>query len=199
MAPAALPLAKLASLLIKTLAKPVAKRIKSQGAKIDFTKKSLVWVGQTSHALTTRMTIWSSGYKVRSIAKIEEEAALTRGADIMSEAFIFSVSGALLVYEYHRSSEKDRKKEEAKHKQITDDAKRLQANLDSLDKRLVALEHYAEANRRTILERLSVSPFLSSEYTNDQLDSQEASREKEKPPKTPRTETRSWTRWLWPF
>jgi hypothetical protein len=65
-------LAKLAGLLIKTLSKPVAKRIKSQMIKYDVTRDGLIWVGQSTHVLTTRMTIWSSGYKVRSINPLEE-------------------------------------------------------------------------------------------------------------------------------
>ena len=67
-----LSLAKLGSLLIKTLSKPVAKRIKSQMIKNDITRDGLIWVGQKTHALTTRMEIWSSGYTVRSINKLEE-------------------------------------------------------------------------------------------------------------------------------
>eukprot|EP00581_Thalassiosira_minuscula_P017106 CAMPEP_0183718814 /NCGR_PEP_ID=MMETSP0737-20130205/11974_1 /TAXON_ID=385413 /ORGANISM="Thalassiosira miniscula, Strain CCMP1093" /LENGTH=190 /DNA_ID=CAMNT_0025948435 /DNA_START=176 /DNA_END=749 /DNA_ORIENTATION=- len=97
------------------------------------------------------MTIWSSGYKVRSIAKIDEEIALSQGADILSETFLFGVSGGLVVYEYNRSSAKTEKKEAARLQAIRDDAERLQRKLDSVDKRLVALEEYAKANRRSIL------------------------------------------------
>eukprot|EP00571_Detonula_confervacea_P003942 CAMPEP_0172325674 /NCGR_PEP_ID=MMETSP1058-20130122/54513_1 /TAXON_ID=83371 /ORGANISM="Detonula confervacea, Strain CCMP 353" /LENGTH=204 /DNA_ID=CAMNT_0013042267 /DNA_START=68 /DNA_END=679 /DNA_ORIENTATION=- len=151
MAPAAVPLAKLLGLLIKTLAKPVAKQVKHQFVKQPITRSALIWVGQTTHAVTTRMTIWSSGYKVRSISKLEEEAALSRGADILSETFIFSVSTGILLYEYNRSSAKEKKKEEARLQKIRDDATRLQEKLNSLDKRLVSLEDYAKANRRSIV------------------------------------------------
>ncbi|KAL7514532.1 hypothetical protein ACHAXN_011759 [Cyclotella atomus] len=148
---APLPLAKLAGLLIKTLSKPVAKRIKSQMIKYDVTRDGLIWVGQSTHVLTTRMTIWSSGYKVRSINPLEEGEALSRGADILSESFIFFVSGAIVVYEYHRSSEKEKLKEAARLQKIRDDASILQAKLVSLDRRLDALEEYAKANRKSIL------------------------------------------------
>ncbi|KAL7525584.1 hypothetical protein ACHAXR_001069 [Thalassiosira sp. AJA248-18] len=142
---------KLISLFIKTLAKPVAKQVKHQFVKQPITRSSLIWVGQTSNAVTTRMTIWSSGYKVRSISKLEEDKALSLGADILSESFLFAVSGGILVYEYNRSSEKEKKKEAARLQKIRDEATRLQAKLGSLDKRLVALEEYAKANRRSIL------------------------------------------------
>lgn len=90
------------------------------------------------------MTIWSSGYKVRSISRIDDDTALSQGADILSESVIFGVSVCILAFEYNRSSDKERRKEEIRHKQIHDDSARLQAKLDSLDKRLVALEKYVE-------------------------------------------------------
>ena len=96
------------------------------------------------------MTIWSSGYKVRSISKLEDEAALSRGADLLSEAIVFSVAAGVTTYEYLRSSESSKKKEEAQLQKIRDDATKLQAKLNSLDKRLVALEEYAKANRSSI-------------------------------------------------
>ena len=102
------------------------------------------------------MTIWSAGYKIRSISLLEEEEALSRGADILSESFIFAVSGGIVVYEYNRSSEKEKKKEEARLQKIRDEATRLQAKLNSLDKRLVALEEYAKANRRSIILGIGV-------------------------------------------
>jgi len=129
----------------------MAKQVKHQAIKIPITRSALIWVGQTSHGITTRMTIWSSGYKVRSITKIEDEKALSRGADLLSESFIFSVSVGILMYEYNRSSIKEEKKEAAKLQKIRDDASKLQAKLDSLDKRLVSLEEFAKANRRSIL------------------------------------------------
>lgn len=156
MAPAAVPLAKLLSLLVKTLAKPMAKQVKHQFVKQPITRSALIWVGQSTHAVTTRMTIWSSGYKVRSISKLEEDAALSTGADILSESFIFSVSVGILVYEYNRSSGKEKKKEEARLQKIRDEATRLQAKLDSLNTRLVSLEEYAKSNRRSIVLGIGV-------------------------------------------
>jgi hypothetical protein len=100
--------------------------------------------------MTTRLTIWSSGYKVRSISKLEEEEALSRGAELLSEFFIFSVAAGVTTYEYLKSSESSKKKEEAQLQKIRDDATRLQLKLNSLDKRLVALEEYAKANRSSI-------------------------------------------------
>lgn len=153
---APVPLAKLVGLLIKTLAKPVSKQIRHQFVKQPITRRSLIWVGQASHAATTRMTMSTSAkgsisFKVRSVPKIEDKAALSQGADLLSESFLFAVSGGLAVYEYNRSSAKEKKKEAARLQAIRDDASRLQAKLVSLDKRLVALEAYAKTNRPSVL------------------------------------------------
>lgn len=124
----------------------MAKSLKNQVVKYPMTRRALITFGQTTHAISTRMTIWSSGYKVRSITPLEEEVALVQGADLLSETFIFVVSGGIVVYEYHRSSEKERVKEAQRIKEITDEASLLQAELVSLDKRLEALEEYAKTN-----------------------------------------------------
>mmetsp|Transcript_12826 Transcript_12826/g.28296 ORF Transcript_12826/g.28296 Transcript_12826/m.28296 type:complete len:90 (-) Transcript_12826:1064-1333(-) len=62
---AALPLTKLAGLFLKTLAKPMAKRIKHEAARTPSTQKLLISIGQMTHNLTSRMTVWSMGYKVK--------------------------------------------------------------------------------------------------------------------------------------
>mmetsp|Transcript_40313 Transcript_40313/g.97358 ORF Transcript_40313/g.97358 Transcript_40313/m.97358 type:complete len:182 (-) Transcript_40313:324-869(-) len=136
----ALPLTKLASLLVKTLAKPLSKRIKTQFSKNNTTKAILEGIGQTSHSVTSRMQIWSAGYRVKKISALEPEKALKDGAEFVGESFIFFVSGYLVVWEYRRSSESARKKSE-----------KLQAKLNALDERLNAVEDVVKKNSQSIL------------------------------------------------
>jgi hypothetical protein len=137
---AALPITKLASLLVKTLAKPLSKRIKTEFSKNKTTKSFLVGIGQTSHSITSRMQIWSAGYRVKKISSLEPEKALKDGAEFVGESFIFSVSGYLVVWEYRRSAESARMKSE-----------KLQAKLVSLDLRLKAVEDVVKVNSQSIL------------------------------------------------
>eukprot|EP00957_Ditylum_brightwellii_P181643 13836768-Ditylum_brightwellii.AAC.1 len=67
------------------------------------------------------MTIWSAGYKVRSITPLEPEKALTKGADLLGESIVFLISGVTVVYEYNRSKEKEKAKEAQKLKEIEDE------------------------------------------------------------------------------
>jgi hypothetical protein len=137
--------------------------------------------------------------------------ALSRGAEILSESFIFFVSGAIVVYEYHRSSEKEKLKEEKRLQKIRDDASILQAKLVSLDKRLEALEEYAKANRKSILgigakydEPENTVPII------DDSDSQSEKMVHADQETTPNSNSSSTTnnndakpararRWFWPF
>ena len=80
----------------------MSKRVKHNFSRSNVGKNILINVGQTTHALTTRMTILSAGYKVRSIQSLDKEAALAQGAELIGEAFLFSVAGALVIWEYDK-------------------------------------------------------------------------------------------------
>lgn len=144
-------LTKLASLLIKTLSKPLSKRIKHEFSRYSLTKQMLVSIGQTSHAVTSRMQIWSAGYRVRSIKPLEPEKALKDGAEFVGESFVFLVSGSLVVWEYNRSAESTRRKEEKKRAEAKAERAALQAKLVALDARLKAIETTVEHNSHSIL------------------------------------------------
>lgn len=103
------------------------------------------------HTLTSRMTIWSAGYKVRSITPLEDEKAMTEGADFLGESIVFLISAGVVVSEYNRSKEKERRIEEEKEREQQEANDALQAKLNALDVRLNALEKVVKANSRSIL------------------------------------------------
>ena len=142
---------KLATLLVKTLAKPLSKRIKHEFSRYQFTQRILVGIGQTSHQVTSRLTIWSAGYTVRRITPLEDEKAMSTGADFVGESFILLVSGFTVVWEYNRSKEKEREKNEKQREQATQERLTLQAKLHALDVRVKALEQVIEKNSQSIL------------------------------------------------
>jgi hypothetical protein len=144
-------LAKLAGLLIKTLSKPVSKRIKHEFSRYELTQRMLIGIGQTSHSITSRLTIWSAGYRVRSITPLEKDKAMSAGAELVGESFIVMVSGGWIVWEYNRGKEKDRAKEEKVQAKAKKDRDDLQAKLRALDARLKALEIVVQTNSRSIL------------------------------------------------
>ena len=142
---------KLAGLLIKTLAKPLSKRIKHEFSRYEFTQRILVGIGQSSHRFTSRLTIWSAGYQVRSIKDLEAEKAMVVGAEFVGETFLLLVSGGLVLYEYNNSNEKARIKDEQYKAQIQAERDDLQAKLHAIDVRLKALEIVVKNNSNSIL------------------------------------------------
>ena len=86
------------------------------------------------------MTIWSEGFKVRSIPPLEENEAITRGADLLGEAIVFGVSVSVVVWEYNRSNEKAKAKEEKRLLEIEAENDEMDEKLHALDVRIEALE-----------------------------------------------------------
>jgi septin family protein len=132
----------------------MSKSVKTSFKKNELSKGMLISIGQFTHKMTTRMTIWSAGYKVRSIQPLEKEAALSAGAEFVGEAFIFTVGGAAVVWEYNKSKEKERAKEEENRvreklqeerlndlqNRMTEVEKSLKRNMHSLDQILGSIE-----------------------------------------------------------
>ena len=81
--------------------------MKREFSRFETTQKVLIGIGQSAHSATSRMTIWSEGWKVRSIEPLKEEAALSAGADFVGESFIFLVVGGVVVWEYGKLYEKE--------------------------------------------------------------------------------------------
>eukprot|EP00536_Pseudo-nitzschia_multiseries_P008407 jgi/Psemu1/287777/fgenesh1_pg.213_\ len=100
----------------------------------------LISIGQANHTVTSYMTIWASGYRVKSIKPIEAEKALKDGAEFVGEGFVLAVTAATVIFEYNRSSNSAARKAEEKRERIRADQKKLNAKLNALDIRLKAIE-----------------------------------------------------------
>ena len=137
---AALPITKLASLLIKTLAKPASRSIKTQFSRYELSKHMLISIGQATNSITSRLTIMSAGYRVRNVKPLKDEDALTKGADFIGEFFLFLVGGGLVVYEYDKSNSKDILKEKERKDALDKTRKDLQNEIDELNHRISLLE-----------------------------------------------------------
>lgn len=156
---------KLASLLIKTLSKPLSKRIKHDFSRYELGQRVLIGIGQASHTVTSRMTIWSAGYKVRSITPLEDSKALSVGADFVGESVVLLVSSGTIVWEYNRSREKERQKQLKIREEARAQREALQAKLLTLDKRLKALEDVVKNHRQSILRIGGGKEYVEPENT----------------------------------
>ncbi len=148
---AGLPLLKLAGLLVKTIAKPLASKIKAEAGKHPKFSTFCSSIGETAHQLTSRMNVFASGYRFIGAKPLPQEEALKQGIDVISETFLMFVAGGIMVVEYTRSELKNAKKaEQAAIKEANDKAE--------LDRRFSSLESEMQ-ELRSLMQTMEVCDY----------------------------------------
>lgn len=141
---------------MKTIAKPVATRMKVEARKHPNFSKVCITIGEFSHQITSRMNVLASGYKILGVNPLPEEEALARGINFLSESFVFVVAGSIIIIEYARSEAKSALKAqqaaeaEAQFRQYLEskfDA--LSSDIQILNERIKNLEIAAEEQVRS--------------------------------------------------
>lgn len=126
---------KFTSLLVRTLAKPIANALKAQAKEHEIFKKGCITVAQTVHKTDLRLRMSLLGEKKIKIRPLNDTKAIDNGANFLSELFIFSVAGSLIFYESYRS----RKKASDERESIADDITLLQSEIEYLKSKLLDL------------------------------------------------------------
>eukprot|EP00128_Syssomonas_multiformis_P010453 Colp12_sorted_trinity150504_noHs@21808 len=108
----ALPLAKLAYLGIKQLAKPIAANIKKQAIEHEKFKRLCIGFAQMYNRFDTTIKIRLLGHVPVDIKPLSEAKAVQVGSEVLGEVVIFSIAASVLLAEYARSSVKERAKEQ---------------------------------------------------------------------------------------
>lgn len=165
-------LSKLGGLLVKTLAKPLSKRIKQDFSRFEVGRTILINVGQLSHNITSRMTIWSAGYTVRSIKPLENDKALKTGAELVGESFVLLITAGVLVWEYQRGKEQSSIKEEKERMKQNIERMEMQQRLQALERRLDNLD----ATMQVVVGQLAQQPRNSRMATTSAPSSSKSNR-----------------------
>ena len=126
--------------MIKTLSKPLSKRIKHEFSKSTTGTSLLEGMGQASHNITSRMTIWSAGYKVRNIQPLPSDKAIQMGSELVGESFVLFVSAGVIICEYQRSKFKEMEKAEQASAKAAQERYELQQQLHAIHTRMEAME-----------------------------------------------------------
>ena len=98
---------KVGGLLVKTLAKPVARQLKVDAEHVGWLREACTSIGQTTNYLTSRLTHassldkWKKPYKHIELKATE---AREKGAEIVSEGFVLTVAVTVMGYEYNRQN-----------------------------------------------------------------------------------------------
>ncbi len=95
-----LPL-KLFFLAVRQISKPIAGRAKVVAQNSESFNKVIVGVGRWLHRMNIQLTRRSEGKEALThITELNEKAAVERGANFFSEAVIYSIASATVMYEY---------------------------------------------------------------------------------------------------
>lgn len=154
--PGPLPLLKLGFLLVKQVSKPFAKFI---AAKAKNSKVFRDWVcmpianGVNKMEVRMKFRAMNLGQgKVTKVPKLSEAKAVEQGSEILSEFIILSIASGILTWEYWKSSEKDKAKEE-----------KLKADREMIKQKIYELEMTVEKQNSQIRSLTKTAIHLEEE------------------------------------
>ncbi|KAJ9168778.1 hypothetical protein P3X46_020268 [Hevea brasiliensis] len=143
-----LPLLKLGTLAAKTLSKPVASKLKQQAAFHPTFRQFIINMAQANHRLTTRMQRRIYGHATDvEIRPLNEEKAVQAAVDLIGELFVFTVAGAVVIFEVQRSAKSEARKEEMRRQELEAMRKRdeeLAKEVEILRHKLEEIEQLAK-------------------------------------------------------
>mmetsp|Transcript_1285 Transcript_1285/g.1965 ORF Transcript_1285/g.1965 Transcript_1285/m.1965 type:complete len:116 (-) Transcript_1285:983-1330(-) len=109
----AFPLLKVGTLAVKTLAKPLANVLKEQAKDHPELRRICVNIGQFVNEKSVKVNMRFLGHKITEVKPLNESAAVSKGADILGEGFIYSVSVATVLVEVYRREKENQVKKRA--------------------------------------------------------------------------------------
>jgi len=187
---APLPLLKLFGLLVKTLSKPLAARMKTEAKRKAKFSSLCIFVGQQSHQITSRLTALASGFRVLTINPLAEEEALSQGISFLSEFFVFSVAGGIIIIEFARSELKNAQKAEQTVKAEAEFRQYLEDRFSNLDQKLESM-----ARRIETIEQKQTKDNERNRRKDELKQASEQQSQAAEPAFNPQKE--SWVTWLW--
>ncbi|SCU87435.1 LAME_0D10066g1_1 [Lachancea meyersii CBS 8951] len=132
---------KLGTLLIRQVTRPVANVLKAQAKQHDKFKEVCVGLAQRMHRVDARLrTRLSTAERELKIRPLNDARAVENGATLLSEAFVFGVTGSVVVWETLRQ----RTKELNRRDQVAKDISFLQSEIEELRAALLAAEPETE-------------------------------------------------------
>ncbi|KAG7453167.1 OPA3-domain-containing protein [Guyanagaster necrorhizus] len=145
--------AKIATLLIRTIAKPISSTLKEQAKKHDRFRTFCVSLAQGMYRAEVRLRTGLLGEPVKHIRPLSEQKAIDNGANALAEGFLFGVAALLIIGETWRSS-----RSQSKRRDDVDD------KLDDLGTQVAELK-----TRMNVLTDLLEQRDLEQQLRNDEL------------------------------
>ncbi|KAG8922714.1 hypothetical protein FRC02_011672 [Tulasnella sp. 418] len=140
---------KLASLAIRTLAKPISNKLKQQAQEHPRFRALCISFAQWSYRTEIRLRTGLLGESPKAIRPLSETRAVQNGANNLAEGFLFVVAAGIIGVETWRQS-----RSQAKRRDVVDDQlEELESKVKSLTEELKSLRGFIEERTDEVQSR----------------------------------------------
>lgn len=142
---AGFPLLKLGVLAIRQISKPLANHLKTRAKESHFFRTKICMPpAQFYHwcEVNVKARLLNLGTP-KEVVKLNEQAAIDLGSELIGDLFMFSIGAAAVIAEYTRQSRKSTEEKnalESRLRQIEDQTNNFSVVSDSLEMRLAQIE-----------------------------------------------------------
>ncbi|GAA5829783.1 hypothetical protein JCM5353_002230 [Sporobolomyces roseus] len=143
---------KIGSLLLRTLSKPIANKIKQRAKDHEGFKTRTVWLAQLMHRTEMNLRVSLLGESPKHIRPLSEARAIESGANFLSEGFLFTVAATIIIGETYRSSLKESKRRD----QVRESLITHEMEIEELRERLKDVESNYEGEKERGRELSSI-------------------------------------------
>ncbi|QRV79155.1 OPA3-like protein [Ceratobasidium sp. AG-Ba] len=126
---------KLATLVIRTLAKPIANNLKHQAEQHETFRNICISWAQWAHRTEVSLRTNIMGEPAKHVKPLSETRAIQNGANSLAEAFLFSVAAGLILAEAWRSNRSQARRRDDVDDQLDD----LRADITELRSEIKAM------------------------------------------------------------
>jgi len=147
---------KLATLVIRTLAKPIAQRLKSQAEQHEKFRNVCMSLAQWSHRSEVKLRTGLLGENPKNIRPLSETKAIQNGANSLAEGFLFAVAAGLILGETYRGARKDANRRDLVDEQLGELSQKIATVNERIESVSKSLDEKLEADsqRHEELERI---------------------------------------------
>ncbi|KAJ7503154.1 optic atrophy 3 protein-domain-containing protein [Mycena galericulata] len=140
---------KIATLLIRTVAKPISAQIKNQAKQHERFRVFCVDLAQMMYRSEVKLRTNILGEPAKHIRPLSETRAIENGANALAEGFLFTVAAGLILGEAWRSSRSQSKRRDVVDDQIED----LGTKIQDLSAQVTTLAQTVDAHQRDADQR----------------------------------------------
>ncbi|GAA5910210.1 uncharacterized protein JCM6883_001113 [Sporobolomyces salmoneus] len=143
---------KIASLLLRTLSKPIATKIKQRAKDHEGFKTRTIGMAQFLHRAEMNLRVSLLGESPKHVRPLSESRAIESGANFLSEGFLFTVAATIIIGETYRSRLSESKRRDA----VRDSLESHESEIEELRERLkdVEVRYDDERNRSNELSNI---------------------------------------------